>query len=152
VKIEIRKAVKSDGDVIAHFQLLMADETENIKLDERIVQKGVSAIFHKPELGQYFVAEAKGKIVASLMTTFEWSDWRNGMVWWIQSVYVLPEYRKKGIFKKIYAYIKTLVLSRDDVSGLRLYVANENASAAHVYKAVGMDGNRYRLFEWMKEF
>lgn len=152
MEIQIRKAVKPDSEVIAHFQLLMADETENIKLDERIVQKGVSAIFHQPELGQYFVAEVKGKIVASLMTTFEWSDWRNGMVWWIQSVYVLPEFRKKGIFKKMYRHIKALVLDRDDVSGLRLYVANENTSAAKVYENVGMEGNRYRLFEWMKGF
>ena len=152
MEINIRKGQPSDAKIIAEFQLLMAKETEDITLDSPTVNKGVQAIFDKPGLGQYFVAELEGKIVASLMTTFEWSDWRNSTVWWIQSVYVLPEYRQNGIFKKMYGYIKEEVLRLEDVSGIRLYMVHTNSRAAKVYENVGMDGERYRLFEWMKDY
>jgi len=152
MEIAVRKAEPSDANIIAGFQMLMAKETEDIVLDLPTVNKGVMAIFGKPGLGQYFVAESDGKIIASLMTTFEWSDWRNSTVWWLQSVYVVPEYRQKGIFKKMYNYIKEQVLSLDEVSGIRLYMVHSNHRAAKVYEKVGMDGERYRMFEWMKDY
>lgn len=152
MNLNIRKGKPSDAGTIAAFQILMAKETEEIDLDRQTVNKGVEAIFETPGLGQYFVAETDGKIVASLMTTFEWSDWRNSTVWWLQSVYVLPEYRQKGIFKKMYNFIKEQVLSLDEVSGIRLYMVHSNHRAAKVYKNVGMDGERYRMFEWMKDY
>ncbi len=152
MEIEIRKANPSDDKIIIDFQMRMAKETENIDLDPVILEKGVNAIFTNPALGQYYIASSEGKTVASLMTTFEWSDWRNSMVWWLQSVYVLPEYRKGGIFKKMYSFIKNEVTNRPEVSGIRLYMVHSNHRAASVYQAVGMDGQHYRMFEWMKDF
>lgn len=152
MEITVRKAEPADAKIIAEFQMLMAQETEDIDLDRPTVSKGVQAIFETPGLGQYFVAEVDDKIIASLMTTFEWSDWRNSTVWWLQSVYVLTEYRQKGIFKKMYNYIKEQVLALDEVSGIRLYMVHSNHRAAKVYENVGMDGERYRMFEWMKEY
>ena len=152
MEIEIRKANPKDAKTIIDFQMLMAKETENIDLDPVVLEKGVNAIFTNPAFGQYYIASYEGKTVASLMTTFEWSDWRYSMVWWLQSVYVLPEYRKSGIFRKMYSYIKNEVMHRPEVSGLRLYMVHSNHRAASVYEAVGMDGQHYRMFEWMKDF
>jgi GNAT superfamily N-acetyltransferase len=152
LRIKIRKGISADRETIAHFQQAMASETENIQLDPETLVKGIQAIFDDPGKGQYFVAEFEDKIVASLMTTFEWSDWRNSTVWWLQSVYVLPEFRKQGIFRKMYAYVKSEVEKRSDVGGIRLYMVYSNTGAASTYKAVGMDGERYRMFEWMKDY
>lgn len=152
MSIQIRKGKPEDRETIAGFQLAMAKETENIRLDRQVLEKGITAIFENPALGQYFVAEVDGKIVASMMTTFEWSDWRNSLVWWLQSVYVLPEYRRTGIFRKMYEHVKQEVMSRPEVTGIRLYMVTSNRKAAATYEAVGMDGNRYRMFEWMKDY
>ena len=152
MKIKVRQGKPEDRETIASFQQAMALETENIKLDKDTLSKGIRAIFDDPAKGQYFVAEADGKIVASMMTTFEWSDWRNATVWWLQSVYVLPEFRRGGIFRKMYAYVKSEAENRDDVSGLRLYVADSNIKAAKTYENVGMDSGRYQMFEWMKDY
>ena len=149
---KIRLAKIDDSHTIAGFQLKMAIETENLKLDSETVQKGVKAVFEKPELGQYFVAENDGKIIASMLTTFEWSDWRNAQVWWLQSVYVLPEFRQQGIFTKMYEFVKILADMNENVGGIRLYVDKTNVRAQQVYKAVGMNGEHYQVFEWMKEF
>jgi GNAT superfamily N-acetyltransferase len=151
-EIRIKKALPTNWQTIANFQLLMAKETEDIDLDWDTVSKGVKAVFDNPGLGQYFIAESEGKIVASLMTTFEWSDWRNKMVWWLQSVYILPDYRRMGIFRKMYGHIQQLVLKNENVSGIRLYVDLSNANARKTYEAVGMDGEHYQVYEWMKEF
>lgn len=152
MEIIVREGLQEDRQVIAGFQEAMASETENIDLDRETLEKGIQAIFNNPALGKYYVAESEGRIIASMMTTFEWSDWRNSVVWWLQSVYVLPEYRRKGIFKKMYAHVKAEVEKRPEVSGIRLYMVTTNSRAASVYEAVGMDGERYRMFEWMKEF
>jgi GNAT superfamily N-acetyltransferase len=149
---KIRLAKDGDRFVIAGFQKKMAKETENLKLDDLTVGKGVRKVFKKPKLGQYFVAEIDGKIIASMLTTFEWSDWRNAQVWWLQSVYVLPEFRQQGIFKKMYEFVKTLADMNENVGGIRLYVDKSNVRAQEVYKAVGMNGEHYQVFEWMKEF
>ena len=152
MELKIRLAKIHDSHTIAGFQLKMAIETENLKLDSETVQKGVKAVFEKPKLGQYFVAENDGKIIASMLTTFEWSDWRNAQVWWLQSVYVLPEFRQQGIFKMMYEFVKIFAEKDENVGGIRLYVDKTNVRAQEVYKAVGMNGEHYQVFEWMKEF
>lgn len=148
--IKIRKGKKSDSGSIVDFQIRMAKETEQIDLEREIVKKGVDAVFKDPTKGIYFIAESDNRVIASLMITFEWSDWRNGNVYWIQSVYVLPEFRKHGVFKSIYQHVKDIVKNDKNVTGLRLYVDKTNVNARKVYEALGMDDEHYQLFEWMK--
>jgi len=149
---KIRIAKIDDSLTIAAFQLKMAIETENLQLDIETVEKGVKAVFDNPGFGQYYVAENDGEIIASLLTTFEWSDWRNASVWWLQSVYVIPEFRQHGIFKKLYMFVKDLAQKDENVCGIRLYVDKTNTQAQQVYKAIGMNGEHYQVFEWMKKF
>lgn len=144
-----REANKTDYKVIAGFQEKMAWETEHLKLNTEIVLKGVSAVFEDKTKGKYFVVEEDGKVIASLLTTYEWSDWRNNYVIWIQSVYVLPEYRAKGVFKLMYSEIKKIIKNSDKYAGIRLYVDKTNLKAQKVYEKTGMEGEHYRLFEDM---
>jgi GNAT superfamily N-acetyltransferase len=132
------------------FQIAMAEETEQLKLDRHICTSGVQAVFDQPSLGQYYVAEQSGRVVASTLITYEWSDWRSGVVWWIQSVYVAPEARRKGVYSGLYAHIKNLAQADPHVRGIRLYVDRRNRVAQQVYARLGMDGGHYRVFEWMK--
>lgn len=147
--ITIRKAVQSDATSIIDFQLKMAWETEGIRLDPETVTKGVNAVFTDHSKGQYFVAESDQKPVASLLITFEWSDWRNRNVWWLQSVYVMPEYRRRGIFRKMYLFIKEQA-GINDIAGLRLYVETRNLNAKKTYEALGMSSEHYSFYEWMR--
>lgn len=147
--IIIRKALPGDSLKIAGFQVEMAKETENLDLDTAVVRKGVDAVFADKSKGSYYIAESGGFVIASLLTTYEWSDWRNGMIVWLQSVYVLPEFRKKGIFNELFMYIKQMVEADPTYFGIRLYVDNTNEQAIQVYRKCGMDGDHYRLFEWM---
>ena len=143
----------SDKSQIAQFQIEMALETENLALDKDVVDLGVQAIFDDSSKGSYFVAEAKGKVVGSLLTTYEWSDWRNGQVIWIQSVFVKKPYRGQGAFRKLYEYIKDIVLSeKNDYRGIRLYVDKSNISAQKVYEKLGMQNHHYETFEWMIDY
>jgi len=148
--ILIRKATPSDSSSIIDFQLKMALETENINLDSETVTKGVDAVFHNQSRGQYYVAESEGKVVASLLITYEWSDWRNCNVWWFQSVYVVPEFRRHGIFRKMYGYIRELA-EKNDIAGLRLYVETKNSGAQKTYEALGMSSEHYSFYEWMRK-
>ncbi|HJQ38875.1 MAG TPA: GNAT family N-acetyltransferase [Thermoanaerobaculia bacterium] len=148
--ILFREATRDDIPAIIGFQLAMARETEELELDREILTKGVNALFADPGLGRYYIAEDAGRAVGSLMITYEWSDWRNGTVWWIQSVYVMPEYRRRGIYAGLYAHIKTFVEPNPAVRGIRLYVDNRNVPAQQVYARLGMEGEHYRVFEWMK--
>lgn len=148
----VRIATRSDAAKIVNFQLKMALETEELSLDFTTVEKGVAAVFDDPSKGCYFVAEEEGVVVGSLMITFEWSDWRNGLVWWIQSVYVAPEFRKRGVFARMYHHVKKQVETSDDIRGLRLYVDNRNVSAKEVYMRMGMNGAHYTTYEWMRTF
>ncbi len=148
--VRVRLAEEEDHEVIIDFQLKMAMETEGLSLNETILRKGVYAVFSDPKKGKYIVAEVEEKIVASMLITHEWSDWRNKWVFWIQSVYVQPEYRGKGVFKELYEHIKLIAEVDTRLAGLRLYVDNTNENARKVYEALGMDGDHYRLFEWMK--
>jgi len=147
--ITIRKAVPSDAPCIIAFQQAMARETEDFELREEIVTKGVNAVFADTSKGAYYVADDNDTVVASLMITYEWSDWRNAFVWWFQSVYVLPGYRRKGIFRMMYDYIKKEG-NREGIAGLRLYVESSNISAQKTYEAMGMNGEHYRTFEWLR--
>jgi ribosomal protein S18 acetylase RimI-like enzyme len=148
--ISIRKATPTDSSVIIDFQQKMAWETEQMTLVPETISKGVNAVFNDSSRGQYWVAEEKNQIVASLLITYEWSDWRNCNVWWIQSVYVLPGFRRTGIFRSMYQHIKNEA-GKEGIPGLRLYVEANNTRAQQTYEALGMNGQHYRFYEWMKE-
>ena len=148
--ITYRDAVPADADLIIDFQLAMALETEELTLDLETCRRGVHAVFANPTLGKYFVAEIDGAVVGSTLVTYEWSDWRNGTVWWIQSVYVAKEARRKGVYAGLYKYLQEFASASVDIRGIRLYVDLRNTSAQEVYTRLGMNGEHYRLFEWMK--
>jgi GNAT superfamily N-acetyltransferase len=152
--VTYRNAVPADAPAIIDFQLAMARETEELDLDRDILTRGVHAVFAGADgdtaLGRYFVAESGGIVVASLMITYEWSDWRNGMVWWIQSVYVTPAHRQRRIYAGLYEHVRMLVDSEPAIRGIRLYVDRRNVAAQEVYTRLGMDGGHYQVFEWMK--
>ncbi len=143
----IRKAILKDAEKIARYQVLMADETEGMLLDFETVLKGVNAVMADPSKGFYLVSEHDGKVVGSLLVTLEWSDWRAKIIYWIQSLYVEPQFRRQGIFKSMYIYLKNEIAKRDDVAGIRLYVDKSNLAAQKVYHALGMNGEHYQLFE-----
>lgn len=148
--MKVREAIKEDASAIVSFQLAMAAETEQLMLDPEVVDKGVSAVFEDPKKGRYYVTELNGEVIASLMTTFEWSDWRNGTVMWIQSVYVLPQYRRRGVYRKMYSFLQNLVYDSNDLKGIRLYVDKSNTRAQATYWELGMNAEHYQTFEWMK--
>lgn len=145
--VSVRLAEESDCEAIAGFNKAMALETEGKELSEAVVAKGTKELFKKPDYGFYVVAEDGGEIVGSLMVTFEWIEWWNSVFWWVQSVYVKPEYRRGGVFKKLYEYIRREASERDDVCGLRLYVKKDNDRAQAVYKKLGMERTSYLLYE-----
>lgn len=152
MSINYRNATRSDAPAIVEFQLAMARETEDLELDAEVTTKGVDAVFGDESKGRYFVAETDGRVIASLMITYEWSDWRNGVVWWIQSVYVLPEFRQQRVYAGLYEHVKALIANDDNIRGIRLYVDERNTRAQQVYSRLGMNGEHYRVFEWMKVF
>ena len=147
--ITIRKAKPEDASRIIDFQQKMAWETEQVALVPEIVNKGVNAVFNNPSHGQYWVAEDDGNVIASLLITYEWSDWRNTNVWWFQSVYVLPSNRRAGIFRSMYLNIKNEA-DKLGVAGLRLYVETNNSRALKTYEALGMKSGHYTMYEWMR--
>lgn len=146
----IRKAISDDAPTIIDFQKKMAWETEKMTLPHDTVTSGVNGVFENKSRGEYFVAESDGKIVASLLITYEWSDWRNTNVWWFQSVYVLPDYRRSGIFRKMYTFIKEEA-EKNNVAGLRLYVESNNERARKTYEALGMGSDHYTMYEWLRD-
>lgn len=147
----VRKATSDDLNSIVDFQLFMAKETEEIILDKKVVNEGVLSVLTDNLKGQYYVAEMDGKVISSLLTTFEWSDWRNGTVLWIQSVFVLPEFRRKGIYSNMYSFVKNEVIENDNLKGIRLYADKANYPAQKTYKTLGMSPDHYVTFEWLKE-
>jgi ribosomal protein S18 acetylase RimI-like enzyme len=146
----IRKAVQEDIGVIAGFQQKMAMETENLSLDESLLINGVGNVFRNPSLGFYLIAQDNDRVIASMLLTPEWSDWRNSLFLWIQSLYVIPEYRKKGVFRMMYEHVRRMVQDSGDYAGLKLYVDESNTPAQKTYRQVGMRSSHYRLFEWNK--
>jgi len=148
--VEIRKAKLGDLERIVELQLQMAQETEGLGLNKNVVTRGVRAVFRKPVYGTYWVAEEKGKILGVLLAIPEWSDWRNGTVLWIHSLYVIGEARRHGVFKKLYLNLKKQVEKSPKLVGLRLYVDRQNKSAKKIYEKLGMSRDHYELYEWLK--
>ena len=146
VEIRIRAARTDDCENLAAFNAAMAVETENKTLDPAVLRAGVARVLAEPARGFYLVAEIGGRIVGCLMVTFEWSDWRNGDWWWLQSVYVAPEHRRHGVFRALYAEVERRAAERADVVGIRLYVERDNVRAQHTYAALGMREEHYRLY------
>ena len=152
--IQVRKAQPEDIAFIIDSQIKMARETEKMELDPSVVAQGVAAVFGPKVAGDYYVAEKVEEgmepvTVACMLTLLEWSDWRNGNVIWIHSVYVLPEMRGQGVYPKMYEYLQNLV-KNSEFRGLRLYVDKTNANAQKVYQKLGMNRDHYELYEWMK--
>jgi ribosomal protein S18 acetylase RimI-like enzyme len=147
MELTIRRAVLADAAVIAEYNRAMAKETEDLDLDPPRVLAGVEAALSDGAKGFYVVADHGGRVVAQLMITFEWSDWRNGQFWWFQSVYVHPEYRKQGIFRNLYAHVLEQARANPEICGVRLYVEGANLRAQHTYESLGMSKTSYDLYE-----
>jgi ribosomal protein S18 acetylase RimI-like enzyme len=146
-RILIRRAKPTDAPTITRFNASMGTETEGILLDRRRLRRGVKAILRDPMKGFYLLAEVDGKIVGQMMITREWSDWRNGHFWWIQSVYVLPRYRRQGIYRALHEQVVNAEKGRKHICGIRLYVDHHNSRAKNVYKKLGMKRSNYEMFE-----
>jgi GNAT superfamily N-acetyltransferase len=147
----VRRATQADLDALVAGNLALAEETERVRLDPETVRAGILALLDRRAPGAYWVAErdtSDGAVVGQLLITYEWSDWRNRMVWWIQSVHVVPEARRHGVFRALYAFIRREAEAAG-AGGLRLYVDTSNTSAQAVYAALGMNGGHYRVFEDM---
>lgn len=147
--IHVRAGEKRDIDTIVALQLCLARETEDLRLDRAVVTDGVRAVVEDPAKGRYWLAEEDGEIAGCLLTVPEWSDWRNGAVLWIHSLYVPPESRRRGVFRSLYRHLRQMVEADDSLKGLRLYVNRRNAAAKKVYEAMGMDSRHYKMFEWL---
>ena len=146
----IRKAKISDWQIIADFQLALIEETEEFIIERNIVENGVKAVLDDPSRGQYYVTENDKEVIACLMVSFEWSDWRNVYMPWIQSLYVKPEFRRKGIYKRMYLFLQDEVKASKEWAGIRLYVDKSNIVAQKAYESLGMTKEHYFLYEWMK--
>jgi GNAT superfamily N-acetyltransferase len=145
---QVRIATRSDAPFLIQSQLAMALETEHLTLEPDTVHKGVHAVFDTPARGFYLIAEPNGLPGACMLVLNEWSDWRNREVWWLHSVYVLPEQRRAGLFRALHAEVQKLARARG-IAGLRLYVDRRNSAAQAVYRALGMSDEHYQLYEQM---
>jgi GNAT superfamily N-acetyltransferase len=147
MNFSIRLAAPGDAETIARFNQAMAQETEGRQLDFERLRRGVQAVLSDPSKGRYWVAEIDGRLAAQLLITFEWSDWRNGAFWWIQSVYVDPAFRRRGVFRALYEHVARQARQAPDVCGLRLYVEQDNRRAQAAYERLGMHPAPYRIYE-----
>ena len=147
----IRKATLTDAGVLATNQVHMALESENIMLDYQTVFQGTCAYLEDENRGTAYIAEVNGEIAASFLVTREWSDLRNAWIWWIQSVYTVPKFRRMGIYKALYTHLQELVKQSEDVIGIRLYVARNNPRAIETYRKLGMTDEHYTTFEWLRD-
>jgi GNAT superfamily N-acetyltransferase len=144
-EIVIRTAVAADAATIADYNQRLAWESEAKRLDPATLRQGVERLLADRSLGQYFLASRDGQILGQVMITYEWSDWRNGQIWWIQSVYVPLEHRRLGVFRRLYNHVREL--ARQQAVGLRLYVEQGNDVAQQVYQNVGMQASGYLVLE-----
>jgi len=146
-EISIRQATIDDIDTIVCFNKAMAMETEGLELPHQRLKDGVMSALRDVSKGFYVVAECNNKVIGQTMITYEWSDWRNGVFWWIQSVYVIPEHRKSGVFRYIFEHIQQIAANTPKVCGFRLYVEKNNIQAKHAYRSLGMKKSHYELYE-----
>ena len=146
--IIIREADSEDTARIVLFNQAMARETEGRELDRKVLTKGVEALLKDPARGRYFVAVKGDEVVGQVMITTEWSDWRNGLVWWLQSVYVSKLHRREGVYRMLHDHVRETALS-EKVLGIRLYVERDNLAAQETYRALGMLASQYLMYEEM---
>ena len=144
--INIREANSNDLLILVNNNQALAQETESLELNKNILRDGIEQALKRREC-HYFVAMMDENVVGQSMITYEWSDWRNGVIWWIQSVYVLPRYRKQGVFRSLFLHIESLARSNPQVKAIRLYVMNNNNTGQRTYKNLGMDDSGYIVFE-----
>lgn len=145
--IACRTAKVDDTSILVEFNRAMALETESKVLDPSVLWQGVAGLLENSDLGFYVVAEYDGGVVGALMVTTEWSDWRNGVFWWIQSVYVRPEFRRQGVYRRLYRFVQDMAAEDPRVCGFRLYVAQGNTAAQEAYRTLGMSPTHYCIFE-----
>ena len=143
----IRQAVPTDLDTVVRYNHRLADESEGIALDLDRLRLGVAAVLGDPGKGRYFLAVENGATVGQVMITYEWSDWRNGCFWWLQSVYVEAEHRRRGVFRALFEHVNGLVEADPEVCGLRLYVEKDNAHAQQTYAAMGLRTAPYAMMQ-----
>lgn len=143
----IRDALASDRDIIVDFNIRLAAESEDMQLDPDVVTRGVALVLEDPGRGRYFLAEHDGRVIGQTMITLEWSDWRCGWFWWIQSVYVHPDYRSSGVFRGLLEHVMAQAHEREDVCGVRLYVDRDNRLAQQVYDRTGLPRAHYEMRE-----
>ncbi len=148
--LTITQATRDHIEILANWQVSMALESEGMTLDLATVVSGVTKVFDEPQIGFYLLAVKEDTPVGCCLVLREWSDWRNGYVLWIHSVYTLSSQRREGVFKAIYNHLKYSVMDHKDLRGLRLYVDRGNKVARQVYEKMGMSCDHYELFEWMK--
>ena len=146
LEIIVREAHEDDLAILVKNNQALAMETEELPLNEDMLRKGIEQALKRQEC-HYFAATVAGKVVGQTMITYEWSDWRNGIIWWIQSVYVLPGYRKQGVFRKLFSHIENLARIRSEVKALRLYVMQNNKVGQHTYQSMGMNNSGYIVYE-----
>lgn len=153
----LRLAEERDAQALVEFNRAMARETEAKDLALDVLTAGVENLLRSPQHGFYVVAEYcaapenQGEVVASLLVTYEWSDWRNGLFWWIQSVYVKPPFRRRGVYRRLYEFVKSRASNERDVRGFRLYVEKENRIAQQTYERLGITETHYKMFEELVE-
>jgi ribosomal protein S18 acetylase RimI-like enzyme len=143
----LRKGTPKDTEALVAFNQAMAQETEGLALDSDTLSRGVSTLLENPAKGFYLVAEIDGEIAGSLMVTYEWSDWRAADYFWIQSVYIKPEHRRKGIYRALYQEVKVLAERQGGAASFRLYVEQENSRAQQTYQSLGMSQSHYLMYE-----
>jgi GNAT superfamily N-acetyltransferase len=147
--IQVRMAEVKDIEIIAELNLAMAWETEQKRLNPVTLKRGIRAVLEDSDYGFYVVAEEQGQVVGCLLVTHEWSDWRSGLFWWIQSLYVGPPFRRRGVFTRLHDFVKEQALRQSEVCGIRLYVEQSNRVAQRAYEQIGMKPTTYRIYEEM---
>ena len=145
--LTLRAASSADAHIIVDFNQKLAQETEGKMLDPGLLSRGVAALLGDPAKGRYFLAEEDGVILGQAMVTFEWSDWRNGWIWWVQSVYVRVDARRKGVFRSLYEHLKKTADMEAQAVALRLYVERDNLVAQKTYASLGMSPTSYLIME-----
>ena len=147
MNVQIRSAQRDDCETIVEFNFRLAAESEGKQLDRTVVRRGVEAVLADPTKGRYFVASVGGEVVGQIMHTREWSDWRNGDLWWLQSVYVAPEFRRQGVFRQLFEHVLHTAEADPNVVGIRLYVEEQNTAAHETYARMGLAAPGYFVME-----